>query len=77
MQTAVTIDDMKAEIRRELAMRRKVYSRWVDNGTMVEADAGRQVARLSAALQLIEELQESQQEIPPRFLRLRTMEVFI
>ena len=40
---------------------------------MTEEDGERQLARMKATAQLLEELQDSKFEIPPTLLRLRTI----
>ncbi|MEQ8504621.1 MAG: hypothetical protein RIB80_04795 [Rhodospirillales bacterium] len=41
------------ELRREIAMRERLYPQWVQQGRMVQAVADRQIAALKGALDLI------------------------
>jgi hypothetical protein len=52
---AVAYDDIRAEVRRELMLRRRVYRNWVKAGTMTEADAQRHIARLMACAEVLDE----------------------
>lgn len=54
----ITIDEQIQELRRELAMRERVYAKWIDAGTMQPSAAHKQVARMRATLSLLTELQE-------------------
>jgi hypothetical protein len=45
-----TYDDKRACIERELKMRRRVYPRWVEKGTMSQAQAYREIATMEAIL---------------------------
>ena len=53
--TDVTLVEMLAEARRELAMRQRLYPRWVEEGRMKPHQAERQIAVMQA---IAEELQE-------------------
>lgn len=44
----IPLPEQIAEVRRELALRKNAYPRWIKNGTLKEADAERQIARLQA-----------------------------
>lgn len=46
----ITLDDKIAELRREIAMRERVYPGWVSAGRMTEARASRQTAVLRSIL---------------------------
>lgn len=43
-------DDKRAAIEREIKMRRRVYPRWVDKGTMTQTQADREIAVMEAIL---------------------------
>lgn len=44
----ISLDEQIQEVRRELALRKNAYPRWIKNGTLKEADAERQIARMQA-----------------------------
>jgi hypothetical protein len=46
----ITLDDKIAELRREIAMRERVYPAWVASGKMAENQAKRQTAVLRVIL---------------------------
>jgi len=54
---AVTIEQMRSELQRELGMRRAVYPRWVRQGKKRPEEAATQIERLEAMLEALEELQ--------------------
>lgn len=43
-------------VRRELALRRNAYPRWVENGRMKEAEAAREIETMAAVLDTLEAL---------------------
>lgn len=53
----VPLDRQIAEVRRELAMRRRAYPRFVANGTITPQQAEQQMVALAAALATLEGLQ--------------------
>lgn len=53
--TEPTRNDAIAELKRELAIRKGVYPKWVANGRMKQEDADRYVARMTKALHLLME----------------------
>ena len=53
---AVPIPDQIAEVRRELAVRRRVFPGWVASGKLPRAEADRRVERLEAVLASLYEL---------------------
>jgi hypothetical protein len=62
----ITLADEIACIRRELAMRRRVYPNWVKTGRMKPAEADTELARMQAVLTRLETLQafeESTREV--------------
>jgi hypothetical protein len=66
----ITIEDMLAEVDRELAMRRRVYPRFVAEGKMTQAAADTQLARLEAIREHLRQSHEPPQadlvlEAPP------------
>lgn len=53
------------EVRRELRMREQNYPRWIAAGTLEQARADKQMARLKAALATLEELyRQAAPELP-------------
>lgn len=50
-----THDDLVRAARRELALRRNVYPRWVANGKMKQDKANDEIALMEAVLDLLEE----------------------
>lgn len=45
----ISIEDQIKEVARELAMRRRVYPRWVNDGRMTQAEADRKWEAMKAA----------------------------
>jgi len=58
MTVAVTLSDQIAELKREMAMRERLYPGWIERGTLRRDAADRQMARTRAALHVLIELQE-------------------
>jgi len=46
----ITTEDKRAVLRREIAMRRRVYPGWVRAGRMTQAEADREMAVMTAIL---------------------------
>ena len=46
----ITIDEQIAEVRRELAMRNKVYPKWIEAGSMQKSKADFQLLVMEAVL---------------------------
>lgn len=55
MPAAITTRDMLDELRRELALRQRLYPAWILKGTLAKPKAERQLAVLKAAIAKIEE----------------------
>lgn len=53
----IPLKDQIAEVRRELAIRRRVYPRWVEQNQLTLAAMLRQLARLEAVLATLEACQ--------------------
>jgi hypothetical protein len=51
----VTIDEQIAEVRRELAMRNKVYPKWIEAGSMKKSKADFQILAMEAVLISLQE----------------------
>lgn len=49
----VTLDQQIAEIKREIAIRKNVYPKWVSAGKMRQAEADHAIAALTAALHTV------------------------
>ena len=50
---AIPISDQVAEVEREIALRRRVYPRWVSNGQLKQDRADRQIAVMEAVLKTL------------------------
>lgn len=74
---AVTFEDMRTEIRREIGMRSRAYKKWIAAGTMTEADAERHTARMLAVSELFDELASLREDLPPALLRARIVQVAV
>ncbi len=55
-EPAITLDDCKRCVTRELAMRRKVYPRWTAAGKMTKGDADREIAVMEEVLRHLNEV---------------------
>jgi hypothetical protein len=55
--------DILQELRRELAMRRKLYPKWVSTGRLPKATAEHRMAVLESAIELIESTEPQQQTL--------------
>ena len=53
---AATLDEQIAEVKRECAMRERVYGSWVLSGKMKLDDSQRQIRRMRAVLATLERL---------------------
>lgn len=54
----VSLDDQIACAKRELAMRRRAYARWVDQGRMTKADADRETEAMAAIVATLENIKQ-------------------
>lgn len=61
MSTVVTIADQIACVRREIAVRSKVYPRWVESGRMKHDQADREVEAMIAVLATLQEVQRQRE----------------
>lgn len=59
---SITTDQMLAEVRRELGMRRHVYPRFVQQQKLTQEQADERIARLDAVRELIEAIREQERE---------------
>ncbi len=50
----IPIDEQVAAARRELAMRRNVYPKWVDSRRMTQDKADREIAAMEAIIETLE-----------------------
>lgn len=69
MADRFTTLDMIGELRRELALRERLYPAWVSKGTLQPAKAARQIALVKAAIARLEETmsyEEVRQSVLPR-----------
>lgn len=55
MPSPITTPDMLDELRRELALRQRLYPAWIAKGTLAKPKADRQIAVLKAVIAKIEE----------------------
>lgn len=64
--TAVSIEDQIAEVKRELAMRERVYPRWINapKPKLTPQTGERQMARLRAVLATLEQVAAAQPAAP-------------
>jgi hypothetical protein len=58
MTTEITLDGQIACLKREIAIRKTVYPKWVANGRMGQEQASREIAVMTAALHVLMALQE-------------------
>lgn len=56
MPLAVSIENMEAEVRRELGFRARVYARWIQQRKIRPEKAAEQTERMQALLEALEEL---------------------
>lgn len=56
MTSEVPIEDQIACLKRELAMRRGVYPRWVQQHKLTQANADKEMARMEAALATLQRI---------------------
>jgi hypothetical protein len=64
--SAISLDDQVKEVKREIAMRKRVYPRWVAQGKMDKALADKKLAIMEAALATLEDLQAKVEALDPR-----------
>lgn len=64
--SAISLDDQVKEVKREIAMRKRVYPRWVTQGKMDKALADKKLAIMEAALATLEDLQAKVEALDPR-----------
>lgn len=60
VEARVPIERQIAEVRRELAMRRRVYPRWVSAGRMAQDEADKFIAAMEAVQGTLERLRDAQ-----------------
>jgi hypothetical protein len=58
--TAFTLDEQIAELRREAGFRPRVYGRWVNDGRMTQAQCDERIGRLAAAIGTLERLRDEE-----------------
>lgn len=59
--TTVALADQIACVRRELAMRQRVYPRWVSAGKMTQADSDREIQAMIAVLATLQGVQRQRE----------------
>ncbi len=52
----ITIDEQIAEVKREIAMRNKVYPKWIEAGSLAKAKADFQILAMEAVLISLQDL---------------------
>ncbi len=52
----ITTDEQIAEVKREIAMRNKVYPKWIEAGSMKKSKAGFQILVMEAVLISLQEI---------------------
>lgn len=57
-QFIISIDDQIAELKAELALRERVFRKWIIAGKMTEESGARRMARMRAALRTLIEVKE-------------------
>ena len=72
---AVTFDEQLAELDREIAMRERLYPRWVMDDRLKVQDARQRLARLKAARETLRALKQYRAAVPQAFFCLRNSEV--
>lgn len=55
MEPEATIEEAISELKREIAMRKAVYPKWIAGNRMVKSEADRRMRGISKALALIEQ----------------------
>lgn len=56
--TGPTLDEIAAELRREIKMRERVFAGWVQQGRLRQDQMDHRIACMAAALALVEEQQK-------------------
>lgn len=74
-EMAVTFDEQLQELDREIAMRERLYPRWVLDDRLKLQDARKRLARLTAARETLRALKQYRAAVPQNFFTLRTMDV--
>lgn len=62
---SVKLEDQIKAVKREIAMRDRVYPRWVSQRKLTQAAADRELAAMRAVLATLEEL--AARQVPPLF----------
>ena len=58
----IPLQEQVAEVRRELEMRKRVYSHWIKIGKMSASDAVRQTTAMVAVLRTLEALRDQERK---------------
>lgn len=59
--STVALADQIACVRREIAMRQRVFPRWVHAGKMTQADSDREITTMIAVLATLQEVQRQRE----------------
>ena len=54
-----TLAEQIACVRREIAMRERVYPKWVEGGRMKQADANRELETMKAVLETVQKVENA------------------
>lgn len=60
MTIAIPLRDQIACVTREIAMRRRVYPRWIESGRMRQEESDREIARMEAVLATLSACEEKE-----------------
>jgi len=63
----ISIGDQIACIKREIALRKNIYPRWVENGRMKQAAADLEIERMTAALHTLLNVKGEQDALEAEF----------
>jgi hypothetical protein len=59
----MTLEQQIAEVAREVALRRGVYPKWIEQGRLTKEKADKQSAAMEAALETLKTLRDSLEKI--------------
>jgi hypothetical protein len=51
---SITLEQQIASVKREIAMRERVYPRWVESGRLVQVRADHEIAAMKAVLETLQ-----------------------
>lgn len=62
---SISLADQIACVEREIKMRERVYPNWVTRGTMTDANARKELARMQSVLETLQKLDGIESLFPP------------